>query len=416
MSVTNELQAGNDGANALSANRKTIAWVLRILIAVLFIVSALSKAFQHWKDIPALQTSVWGFEKQLVELGFVDWCSSPYLARFIIGLELAIGIALLFNYWIRRLVIPGTILLLLAFIVHLCIQGAANGFTNGNCGCFGSLLPMTPLEAIIKNIITIALLVVLWFNVRETHKANNKIMYPLAIWFLCEWLVFMLAPFCPCKKKLPAPPVQITESTLGTTGGDSTSTIDTTGQVPKVDTPKAKDSTAPIAAPKDTTKKVKAAAKTPSTAAKAATGIFASVPDSKAPAAVPSKFAEFHGKFTGGNVNTASGKKIVCMFAPGCEHCQACCKDLCKLKSSNPDFPEVVILFMDEETEKIPEFFKTAGCTFPYQVLDIGTFWSTLGNGNTPNINAMWNGNIIKSWEGTNEHEYKSGDLLNVWK
>ena len=34
---------------------------------------------------------------------------------------------------------------------------------------------------------------------------------------------------------------------------------------------------------------------------------------------------------------------------------------------------------MDEEAEKIPDFFKYAGKQFPYKVIDVIPFWTKLG-------------------------------------
>ena len=75
------------------------------------------------------------------------------------------------------------------------------------------------------------------------------------------------------------------------------------------------------------------------------------------------------------------------------------------------NFPEVYIYFMDEETELIPEFFKETQCNYPFQVLNIPKFWELLGNGSTPGVFYLWNGNIIKSFEGIDKNKF-DGDAL----
>ena len=120
----------------------------RILVSVLFIFSAISKMFP-----------IWLFEKQMIDLGFADWCSAPFFARLLLALELGIGIAILQKHFLKRLIIPVTILLLVVFCAHLSFEIYKHGAMNGNCGCFGQMLPMTPLEALIKNIITIGLII-----------------------------------------------------------------------------------------------------------------------------------------------------------------------------------------------------------------------------------------------------------------
>jgi hypothetical protein len=79
---------------------------------------------------------------------FPESQQTTYLARFIIALEIAIAIAILQPHFIKRIIIPSIILLLIAFCLHLAIQMYQYGAMNGNCGCFGQLIPMTPLEAI----------------------------------------------------------------------------------------------------------------------------------------------------------------------------------------------------------------------------------------------------------------------------
>ena len=60
---------------------------------------------------------------------------------------------------------------------------------------------------------------------------------------------------------------------------------------------------------------------------------------------------------------------------------------------------------MEEETEKIPEFFEYVGNTYAYQILDIPTFYEVLTwERDTPGVFYMWNGNIITSYNGINEH------------
>jgi thiol-disulfide isomerase/thioredoxin len=359
--------------------------------------------------------ATWQFEKQLVDLGICNWCKAPYLARFIIGIEYALGLAILFNVWIRRFTIPVTILLLIAFIIHLCITGSQYGFTNGNCGCFGQLIPMKPIEAIIKNILTIGLLLWIWKNVQEP-KENNKFPYLLAIFFLFEWLVFMLVPFAPCKKET-AITTPNTEVPMDTLSSGMEVATDVQAEIP--DSTSA--SLATLSPRKDSvikkvadTTKVKNTVEKNKSNAVASTPVKSSIP-SPGPTAIVSKFAAKN-NFGGKVIAIDQGKKLVCMFAPGCEHCQATCKELCALKAGDKNFPDVVIYFMDEEVEKIPEFFKFAGCTYPHQVLSIGDFWTMLGNGSTPGVFAQWNGNTLKSWEGINENAFKSSELGGLYK
>ncbi|MBI3232498.1 MAG: protein tlpB, partial [Bacteroidetes bacterium] len=311
-------------------------------------------------------------------------CQAHYLSRLIIGFEIAIGIAILQNHFLKRLVIPATILLLVAFCIHLSIQMVQFGPMNGNCGCFGQLIPMTPLEAFIKNILTIGMLIYLYKNVTEKEKDENKFIYLLCIYSLSTLLMFIGFPFCPCDKT-EAQPV-VTSFQLETDSTKVYNKLDTdTVVATQVDTSHA----AKIESKKDT----------------ASIKVI-----ENAPKKVASKFTKFN-HFGNLDIDLNSGKKIVCMFAPGCDHCRETAKEIGKLAKAKK-FPEVYIIFMDEEANLIPEFFKIAEVTYPYQVLNIPSFWDLLGSGmNTPGVFYLWNGNILYTSEGIEKNKFESSAL-----
>ncbi|HAY89849.1 MAG TPA: hypothetical protein DCY51_10435, partial [Bacteroidetes bacterium] len=89
-----------------------------------------------------------------------------WLTRILVAIELVLGIALLQNKWFKQLVLPATMAMLVLFTIHLFYEGfkQVNGFTEGNCGCFGDILPMTNLESIIKNVIGMAIGVFVWLK------------------------------------------------------------------------------------------------------------------------------------------------------------------------------------------------------------------------------------------------------------
>ncbi len=338
----------------MSSTKKYLSWTIRIVVCFLFLLSGVTKMFP-----------LWAFEKQLVDLGICNWCWAHYLARCIIGFEIAIGIAILQKHFLKRIVIPATIVLLVAFCIHLSFQMYQYGPMNGNCGCFGQLIPMTPLEAFIKNILTIGLLIWLYKLLSEPESSRKKYLHLLLILGASVLLMFMAFPFCPCEKKnkqIPAPMTIDTDSS-------GSSLIDSV----------------PLIQPKEDNKK-------PDTAGK-------KVVVEKAPKKTVSRFSAVT-DFSGKKVNLDDGKKIVCLFAPGCDHCRATAKEICALAKSM-NMPPVYIIFMDEETFLLPDFWKAAQCTWPHHVVNIPEFWTLLGSGgNTPGVFYLWNGNIIKSWEG----------------
>ncbi|MEY3597860.1 MAG: putative thiol:disulfide oxidoreductase TlpB [Bacteroidota bacterium] len=341
-------------------NKNTLSWILRFVVFALFIVSALAKMFP-----------IWAFEKQLIDLGIASWDTAPYFARFLLGVELAIGVAILQPHYLKRIVIPATVALLVVFCIHLSIEMVKHGAMNGNCGCFGQLIPMTPLEAFLKNVATIGILI--WLYKMTTEKEmTHRFSLLLLIWSMSSLVVFAGFPFSPKSETAVEPLIENTE-------------------IPVQETPttSAPTGTEPLTQKKDTvqTKVVE-----------------------EGPARVVSTYSKY-AVFNGKKANIDEGKAIVCFFAPGCDHCQATAIELAKL-AKQKDFPPVYIFFMDEEPEKIPGFISATGKNIPYRILDIPTFWTIIGDdGETPGVHYMWNGNIRKTFMGINERAFNAAEL-----
>ena len=165
--------------------KETISWIIRSIVAALFIVSAIAKLY------PSPYFAISTFEvKQLYSLGFsADF--APYFSRTLIGVEFALGILLLVNHYLKKITIPATIALLVVFIIHLSYETFISG-NSGNCGCFGELIPMTPVEAIIKNIIAVGLLFWLLKLLPSDRKSNFWILSTITL--LGVLGIYMLAP------------------------------------------------------------------------------------------------------------------------------------------------------------------------------------------------------------------------------
>jgi hypothetical protein len=134
--------------------KKIFASLVSTGLGLVFIYSGYTKL------LPVIET----FEFTFVDIGVANWYTAPLIARLLIGLEFFLGLLLIINYNLKKFTLPFTIGLLLFFIIYLLIQIATTG-NNGNCGCFGEHHKMTPLQAIIKNLIMIAgaLVVYFWF-------------------------------------------------------------------------------------------------------------------------------------------------------------------------------------------------------------------------------------------------------------
>ena len=351
--------------------KKYLPWTIRIIISFLFLISAVAKLY------PSPYFAISTFEvKQLYPMGFSEDVA-VFFSRILIGIELALGILLLQNNYLRRIIIPATILMLVVFTTHLTIDTIQNGGNSGNCGCFGSLLPMTPIEAIIKNAVAIILLAVYLYVVPKITNEKSNFWVLTTITFASILTLFMIAPIQPKVEEI------ITEEVE--TPAETVETFETPAAEAIAITP---------------------AEATPSEEAKPETA----KPVSDEPAQQKSGYAQYFS-------NIDKGKKILALFVPGCDHCRDVAKELTEMKSKNKNFPEVEIIFMNEEPEKIPEFFAFAGANYPYKIIEVIPFWKLLGNSkDTPGVIYLWNGNKIKEWDGINEKKFVGSELSSVLK
>ena len=353
-------------------NKKNISWIIRIVVALLFIVSAVAKLY------PSPYFAISTFEvKQLYTLGFSETVA-PYFSRILIGIEFALGFLLLINHHLKRITIPITIGLLVVFIGHLSYVTFLSGGNSGNCGCFGELIPMTPIEAIIKNIIAVGLLVWLWKIIENDKKSNFWILTTVTLG--CILSLFMLAPM-----KAATTSITVSNENIDTLNNPDSVFVTTDLNLSTDLLNKSEDSL------KTKTEKV-----------------TEDVKKEVGPKPVFSGYSEFY-------ADIDKGQKILCFFVPGCEHCRDAARDLNALQKKHKDFPQVQIVFMDEESEKIPDFFKYAGKQFPYKVIDVIPFWTKLGSGkDTPGVVYLHNGNLIKFYDGIAEKAFNSKALEKV--
>ncbi|MCU0359139.1 MAG: hypothetical protein MUF75_00245 [Bacteroidia bacterium] len=126
---------------------KLTAILFSILLGLVFLYSAYTKLY------PVIET----FEFSFVEIGIGNWYTAPIEARLMIGLEFFIGGLLISNYKLKAFSLPLAAGVLLFFIIYLSVQIAVSG-NEGNCGCFGEHIKMSPLQAIIKNLVMLVLI------------------------------------------------------------------------------------------------------------------------------------------------------------------------------------------------------------------------------------------------------------------
>jgi len=346
----------------MTAKEKYVPIAIRISISFLFLLSAVAKLY------PSPYFAISTFEvKQLYPLGF-SGDVAPFFSRILIGIEFALGLLILQKHYLRKLVIPATLLMLAVFTTHLTIVTFQDGGNSGNCGCFGSLLPMTPIEAILKNVVAMVLLVILLkvMPKKDESKSNFWILTSTTLAFIL--LLFMLAP------------MQAESNLVDVTGAEP----EDTAAIEVVDT--VKSDLAVKTKKIDTIKK-----------------IVEEIKDE--PVQHKSGYSSYFASID-------KGRKTLCFFVPGCDHCREVAKELTEMKSKDKNFPEIRIIFMNEEADLIPDFFKFAGAKYPYKIIEVIPFWNVLGTGkDTPGVKYLWNGNEFKYYYGITDNKFNATEF-----
>ena len=302
--------------------------IIRVLISALFLLSAFAKLY----PIPMYGITKVFEEGQLIPMGFSEGLA-PYFSRFIIAIEFFIAFAILQSNYLKKVILPLSITMIAVFSLHLSYSIFLGDSIN--CGCFGELIPMSPLQALIKNIITIGFLAYLY---KKTEINEKNSCSKLSIQFLSILLLmFALLP------------------------------VQTVGKNKRV-----------------------------------------------------SGFAEY----VVSDIDINDGKKILCFFDAGCEHCMDAAKSLNQLSDSIAYFPEMHIIFSDSEADRIPEFFKYAGKENSYQVLPfyneddaINSYLEILGyEYENPAIIYLDNGNQIRFYDGTGANAFKAEEFKKLFE
>ena len=306
---------------------KNITLISRLLISALFLLSAIAKLYP---------TPLYGITKvfeegQLIPMGFSE-DFAPFLSRLIIGFEFFIAFAILQTHYIKKLIIPSTILLLIIFNVDLALDIFVGN--DENCGCFGQLIPMTPSEAFIKNIFTILLLIFIYRNVNDKKESNFLLL--LNGYLIISVLMFSLLPIA---------------------------TNSSSNQISSYST------------------------------------------------------------YVNEDFNINDGKKILCFFDAGCEHCMDAAKSLTEIANNSIEFPDVHIIFSDTEEGKIPDFLKYSGKEYSYQIMEfynpddeINSYLEVLGyEYENPVVIYYNNGNQMRFYDGIGTNEYDAKDFESLF-
>jgi hypothetical protein len=261
------------------------------------------------------------------------------------------------NHYIKKFFIPAAIALLAFFTMDLVIVIIYKGFA-GDCGCFGQILIMTPLEAILKNIILIAALVYL-YRLFENETGKNWLLP--ASFALISFVSVLL--FFPLKR------FQIA------TGNKN-------AKVTKPDTIViAKQKSMNVHTVKVSYMKMDTTVRR----------------DIKENENLPvAAFKNFSGGVT---VDFSMGKEIVAVLNMECDDCIETALGLVTLNKEMNLPPVYFLLFGDEK--QLPDFINKTKINFPYKLLDEETFF-TLIKGSPPRVWLLQNGKVIGDWNFRN--------------
>jgi len=152
---------------------KVVYHISRILFGITFIFSGFVKGIDPWG-------SAYKFTDYFNAMG-LDWLlwSAFPLGVLLAFAEFIIGVAFLFNWWIRLFSWLG--LIFMAFFLPLTLWIALKNPVT-DCGCFGDALVISNWETFYKNLVLIALAIVVFsFRNEKKEKPDRKIPFALSM-------------------------------------------------------------------------------------------------------------------------------------------------------------------------------------------------------------------------------------------
>ena len=318
---------------------------LKIFIGCLFLFSGLTKLF------PIL-----AFEIQLIVHGITSWFVVTWLSRLVIAFEIFLGLSFFQKNFLKQFFIPAATGLLIIFSLDLIRQIILRGF-DGDCGCFGQVLTMSPFEASFKNIILISALI--YLNRLLDARSSKNILFPVSFLLISFFPVFLLFP-----------PRQFQ---IETGNSKQTSSFNYSNNKPSNNSI-GNSNTNLEGQKKPAVKKI-------------------------------STITSIKNFSDGIKSDLTKGENIVAMLSMNCGSCTEAGLEIGQLKNEI-NLPPVYYLLFGEQNQ-LNEFFSKTKIKFPYKILDEENFF-ILAKGSAPRVFLLRNGKIIYEWDSRNF----SGDNL----
>lgn len=164
----------------MPSKRPVVVLVLRLLLAAVFMVSAVAKLF-----------AIDDFELYIFSYGFFSLNASYLVARACIAVEFLVGLFLALGWWARWVQLLA-LAMLLFFSLFLC-YAALVGRTD-SCQCFGRLADFSPAQSLLKNAVLIVLVLIL-YRFSRTYRTSrlSRISILFSVLFV---LASFVAVFC----------------------------------------------------------------------------------------------------------------------------------------------------------------------------------------------------------------------------
>ncbi len=405
--------------SSASSREQNLVRAGRIILSVLFIFSGLSKLM-----------SLSFFDGLVGELFFGADFYDHYtgmtyvqiLTRVIISGELLLGAALLQEKHFKKIVLPFTFILLAVFTIHLFYEGfRQDNFVTGNCGCFGEILPMTILQSIIKNVLSMVIVGLVWWRYKPKEEIRlYSWVFPTVLGAVCLGTVwFTIKDYTPANLNNGA--VSTAFELASDDSNSNGSTVDTNAALPldtvnSVDTTNNNDTgdgnTVPLEGVSKGDKPEKTAGdsgnsndrsedpkkRNPKDAGSNGTAQT----DKLTPTDVTINLLKSYGKFSdGSNLEVGKGTQLVCIFSMTCSHCQEVYKDMCELDKYGK-FPPKYLFNYGEVGEQKYFFNQAGGCEdrhIRFGHDNYVDFMRVLEGTSFPRMLVFKDGEIVKQWD-----------------
>ena len=168
---------------------KLLVNISRFIVGVLFIFSGLIKANDPHGLAYKMQEffEVWSANASLTN--FMQWLSNYALpfSIIMITLEIIVGVGILLGIWKRFF--TWLILLLIIFFGFLTGYAALSG-KIATCGCFGDCIPLTSMQSFIKDLILLALVLILFFGKKYIVPVLTPAINILILFISCILVLF----------------------------------------------------------------------------------------------------------------------------------------------------------------------------------------------------------------------------------